>query len=236
LPGYEPKAAVPVEPAVRAMACLAVDRGGSYHVSRRLESITLDDLDDLPRRCRRCVFWELDPVGQAQALEIGDPAFEKEVWVSSVLLQWGACGKIVYADGAPVGHLLYAPSAYVPRSLTFPTSPVSADAVLLITAFVRAEYAGSGVGRMLVQDLARDLTGRGVKAVEAFGDLKWSEPACLVPAEFLLAVGFKTVRPDPRYPRLRLELRTALCWREDVEAALDQLLDSMQPDEALRPA
>jgi hypothetical protein len=47
-------------------------------VSRRVVNITLDNLDDLPIRCRRCVFWELDPVARARAEEAGDTAFEKE--------------------------------------------------------------------------------------------------------------------------------------------------------------
>jgi len=64
-----------------------------------------------------------------------------------------------------------------------------------------------------------------VKAVEAFGDARpGSEPGCLVPADFLRSVGFKTVRPHPRWPRLRIELRSAMTWKEDVEAALEQLL------------
>jgi hypothetical protein len=205
-------------------------------VSRRLASITLDNLDDLPPRCRRCVFWELDPVSQARAIEVGDPALEKEAWISSVLLEWGSCGKIIYVDGAPAGYLTYAPPSYAPRSVAFPTSPVSADAVLLMTANVMSEFAGGGLGRMLVQGLAKDLTRRGIKAIEAFGDNKWTQPSCVVPVDFLLSVGFKTVRPHVRYPRLRLELKTALSWREDVEVALERLLGSMSPERPLRLA
>lgn len=204
-------------------------------MSRRLVSITLDNLDDLPQRCRRCVFWELDPNGHERAERAGDAGLEKEAWVSSVLLDWGSCGKIVYADDLPAGYVLYAPPMYVPRSVAFPTSPVSADAVLLTTAHIRPEFAGGGFGRMLVQGMAKDLTRRGVKAVEAFGDLRWNGPACVVPAEYLLAVGFKTVRPHHRFPRLRLEIKTALSWREDVEVALERLLSSMAPEGALRP-
>ena len=89
---------------------------------------------------------------------------------------------------------------------------------------------------MLVQGLAKDLTRRGIKAIEAFGDSKWTQPSCVVPVDFLLAVGFKTVRPHVRYPRLRLELKTALSWREDVEVALERLLGSMQPERPLRLA
>lgn len=204
-------------------------------MSRRLVNITLDNLDDLPRRCRRCVFWELDPVQRERAEEAGDTALEKEAWVSSVLLDWGSCGKLVQVDGVSAGYMLFAPPAYVPRSVAFPSSPVSADAVLLMTAQLRAEFTGGGLGRMLVQGVAKDLTRRGVRAIEAFGDLKWQSPQCVLPAEYLLAVGFKTVRPHARFPRLRLELKTTLSWREDVEYALERLLGSMTPDVALRP-
>ena len=86
-------------------------------MSRRLASLTLDNLDDLPRRCRRCVFWELDPLARDVAEEAGDIALEKEAWVSATLLEWGSCGKLLYVDSAPAGYLLYAPPAYVPRSL-----------------------------------------------------------------------------------------------------------------------
>jgi hypothetical protein len=150
------------------------------------------------------------------------------------------------------GYVMFAPPAYVPRSMAFPTSPVSPDAVLLTTAHVVAAFAGGGLGRMLVQGVARDLTKRGIKAIEAFGDAKFGEvdermggegrvggearTGCLAPADFFLSVGFKTVRPHPRYPRLRLELRTALSWKSDVEYALEKLLGSMTPDALLRPA
>lgn len=204
-------------------------------MSRRLVSITLDNLDDLPRRCRRCVFWELDPVSRDRADEAGDSKLEKEAWVSSVLLDWGSCGKIIYLDDVPAGYVLYAPPLYVPRSTGFPTSPVSADAVLLTVAHLLPEFAGGGLGRMLVQGVVKDLTRRGVKAVEAFGDLRWDGPGCVVPADYLLAVGFKTVRPHRRFPRLRLDIKTALSWREDVEVALERLLESMTPERALRP-
>jgi hypothetical protein len=199
-------------------------------VTRRLVSITLDNLDDLPKRCRRCVFWELDPVSHARAEEVGDPALEKEAWISSTLLEWGSCGKIAYVDGAPAGYVLYAPPMYVP------TSPVSADAVLLMTANIMSEFTGGGLGRMLVQGVAKDLTRRGVKAIEAFGDLRSEGLSCVLPADYLLAVGFKTVRPHLHYPRLRLELKTAVSWREDVEVALERLLGSVSPERALRLA
>ncbi|MDQ1290062.1 MAG: family N-acetyltransferase [Actinomycetota bacterium] len=206
-------------------------------MGRRLAPLTLDTLPDLPDPCRKCIVWELDPVAARRAREAGDTAFEKEAWVSATLLEWGSCGRIAYVDDDPAGFVLYAPPAFVPRSMSFPTSPVSADAVLLMTARVLTGYTGGGLARMLIQAAAKDLTRRGVKAIEAFGLASGAgeepvagEPgsACLVPADLLLAVGFKTVRHHQRYPRLRLELKSALSWREDVEQALERILGSVR--------
>lgn len=244
-------------------------------LSRRVANLTLDNLGDLPVRCRTCVFWELDPVAGQAAAEAGDLALEKEAWLSATLLDWGSCGKIVYVDSLPAGYLTYAPPTHVPRSMAFPTSPVSGDAVLLMTGRVAPEFAGTGLGRVLVQTAAKDLTRRGVRAIEAFGRIdrpgaggparpdgadgadgqsdrldqppeedpdgpsaryaRTTRSTCVVPADFLLAVGFKTVRPHHRFPRLRLDLRTAVSWRADVEVALERLLGSMSPEPAFRP-
>lgn len=227
-------------------------------MSRRLVNLTLDTLEDLPHPCRACVFWELDPVAARAACATGDPELEKEAWLSQTLLEWGSCGTLIYVDDKPAGYVMYAPPAYLPGGRSFPTSPASPDAALLANAYVSSAHVGGGLGRMLIQGAARDLTKRGVKAIEAFGDARepnqdyggdarYGEPdptvetsgRCVAPADFYLAVGFKTVRPHPRYPRLRLELRTALSWRSDVESALERLLDTVTPERLLgsvRPA
>lgn len=204
-------------------------------MGRQLVPLTLDNLPDLPRRCRACVFWELDPVSGEAAVRAGRPEMEKEAWISAVLLEWGSCGRVVHVDDKPVGFVLYAPPAYVPRSVAFPTSPVSPDAVQLMTAWLNPGYQGQGLGRVIVQSVAKDLLRRGFKAIEAFGAAEWTEPACVIPADHLLSVGFKTVRPHHTYPRMRLELRSTVSWREDVERALDQLLGAVQKEPALRP-
>jgi GNAT superfamily N-acetyltransferase len=213
-------------------------------VARRLVSITLDNLGDVPHRCRSCVFWELDPVSGERACASGGTDLEKEAWLSDTLLEWGSCGHLLYVDSVPAGYVLYAPAAYVPRALAFPTSPVSPDAVLLMTARLMPEFAGGGLGRMLVQAVARDASRRGIKAIEAFGRIDRKpddgnddppprppvrgDYSCLLPADYLLAVGFKTVRPHPRTPRLRLDIKSVASWREDVEYALDKLFGSIQ--------
>ncbi|MGX7823755.1 GNAT family N-acetyltransferase [Actinokineospora sp. 24-640] len=197
-------------------------------MSRRVVGVTLDNLEQLPKQCRSCVYWELAPHLKEQAEEFGTTELEKEAWVSSVLLEWGSCGRIVYSEKLPVGFVFYAPPNAVPRASAFPTSPISPDAVVLTGFHVLPEFRKGGLGRLLVQSVAKDLTRRGVRAIETFGDMDPDEDhSCVVPAEFLSSVGFKTVRPHPRWPRLRLELRSAITWKEDVEAALERLLGTV---------
>ncbi len=92
-------------------------------MGRRLVPLTLDNLPDIPNRCRSCVFWELDPVSGQAAVKADTAALEKEGWISAVLLDWGSCGRVVYVDDVPVGFVLYAPPAYVPARRHFPRAP-----------------------------------------------------------------------------------------------------------------
>ena len=130
---------------------------------------------------------------------------------------------MAYVDGRFAGYITYAPAHLVPRALAFPTAPVSRDAIVLVTARIDPEYAGQGLGRVLVQSAAKDVLRRGHKALEAYGSGS-ERTDCLLPAEFLTAVGFRTARDHVTYPRLRLDLRTALRWRGEVEQAVERLL------------
>jgi GNAT superfamily N-acetyltransferase len=208
-------------------------------MTRRVDRLTLDNLDDLPVACRSCTFWELDPVRRERAMTADAGASEKEAWVSRVLLEWGSCGRVVYVDGSPAGYVLYAPPSFVPGADSFPTAPVSEDAVLMVTAMVHPEHADAGLGRVLVQAVAGDLLERGgIRAIEAFGDVstrRGTFGGCVMPADFLLRVGFKTHRSHLRYPRMRLDLRSVLTWREEVEYALERLMGAVRP-RPVRPA
>lgn len=201
-------------------------------MGRRIASVTLDNVGDLPLPCRNCVSWELGS-------SASDPA-SKDDWLSAVLLDWGSCGRIVYVDGDVAGFALYAPPEYVEGIGMAATSSISADAVLLMTARVLPAYAGGGIGRVLIQSVVKDLMRRrGVKAIEAFADMQGREQACVVPARFLTAVGFKTVQAHPRYPRLRLDLRNVLTWRDDVEVAVERWLGAIRRerrDKVVSPA
>jgi GNAT superfamily N-acetyltransferase len=212
-------------------------------VARTTVPFTLDHLDALDALgvpCRTCLFWELDPVRRGRLTDAETRAEVKDSWMSEVLRDWGSCGRVALIDGVAVGYLTYAPPSYIPGAALFSTGPPSPDAVLLSTAFVAEEYAGGGIGRLLVQGMARDLVGRGgIKAVEAFaygGSRLAPSGGCLLPAEFLARVGFKTHRPHPRTPRMRMELRSLVTWRDEVEAALERLVGVVQARKRPTPA
>ncbi|HEY5249609.1 MAG TPA: GNAT family N-acetyltransferase, partial [Dermatophilaceae bacterium] len=117
-------------------------------VGREVFSLTLDRIQDLPEPCVSCVFWELDPALVAGSMAAGQPGLDKESWLSSALLEWGSVGQIGYVDGVAAGYIAYAPPYLVPRAAAFPTAPIGADAVMLMTARVVPEYAGQGLGRV----------------------------------------------------------------------------------------
>ena len=193
--------------------------------------------------------WELDAEAARAARRLGETEFEKEVWLSGVMLTWGSAGQIVTVDDEPVGFALFAPPTAVPGASAFPTSPVSPDAVLLTTARIRQEFTGQGLARYLMEGAVRQLTRRGVRAIELFGreDVAAAQtdgprssdgadgadgadepdeaalPKCLLPAGFAREVGFQDVAPHHRYPRLRYELARDLGWKAEVEAALEKL-------------
>ena len=203
-------------------------------MSRRIVPLTLDTLDELPTPCRSCLFWELGPIADPKQIPQDEAQLEKEAWLSATLLEWGSCGKIAYVAGVPAGYALFAPPGFVPRAAAFPTSPVSGDAVLLMVAKVLPEWSSSGIGRMLAQAVAAELLPRGVKAIEAFGSTGDGSRGCLLPADYLRSVGFKTVRPHPIYPRLRMELKSTVSWRYDVEYALEKIFGT-GPARSLTP-
>lgn len=204
-------------------------------MSRKVVALSSEHLVALSAPCRSCLFWELDPVRRAR-VEPGDALQEKQDWLRRVQREWGECGRVVLVNDEPVGYLTYAPESFVPAASGFPTAPVSPDAVVLTMTYVDPGHARGGLGRVLVQAMARDLVQRGdVRAIEAFGDLRGpgrpEDPArrCLVPVDFLTSVGFLVHRPHVSTPRLRMDLRTTVPWRSEVEAALERLVGVVRP-------
>jgi hypothetical protein len=146
-------------------------------VSARITPLRLEAFEHLPKHARRCVFWEVDPATLGNQDHLADPEFEKEAWLSMVMLEWGSCGQIATAvadDRSPaeppcLGYVLYAPPRAVPRAQRFPTAPVSADAVLLTSMGIERGQAAADLPHGLIARVIDELVRRGVRALEAFG-------------------------------------------------------------------
>ena len=147
-------------------------------MSVRIMPLRLEAFEQLPKHARRCVFWELDPSTLQGEDHLADPEFEKEAWLSMVMLEWGSCGQVATkepTEGADsddeepcLGYVLYAPPGAVPRAQRFPTGPVSADAVLLTSMGIEPGQT-DGLTHSLISQVVTELVRRGVRALEAFG-------------------------------------------------------------------
>lgn len=146
-------------------------------MSARITPLRLEAFDQLPKHARRCVYWEVDPATLGPEEQLADPEFEKEAWLSMVMLEWGSCGQVATAapadsgqsEAACLGYAFYAPPRTVPRAHRFPTAPVSADAVLLTSMRVEPGPAADELPYSLVARVVDELVRRGVRALEAFG-------------------------------------------------------------------
>ena len=235
-------------------------------VAARITPLRLEAFKQLPKHARRCVYWEVDPSTLPADDHLSDPEFEKEAWLSMVMLEWGSCGQLAvrcadsdaglieipHSDEPCLGYAFYAPPRAVPRARTFPTGPVSADAVLLTSLGVESGHGNEYLPRSLIAAVVGDLVRRGVRALEAFGrtaevaelldpsrvppDLQpvvdvlgdCAVDQCVLDADLLADAGFVVVTQHRYFPRLRLELEQGLGWKADVEAALERLLESAQ--------
>lgn len=206
-------------------------------MGRRVAPLTLDLLDRLDPAespCRTCLTWALDPVRRSR-VDPGGRTEAKDGWVSELLREWGSCGRVVLLEDDPVGVVLYAPPGLVPGAASVPTAPASPDAVLVTCVWVHPEQRGRGLGRLLVQGMARDLVARGgaPRAIEAFARSGPGAPECVVPVDFWLRTGFRTHRAHPVVPRVRMDLRSTVTWMEEVEAALERLVGVVRPPRAV---
>ncbi|MET0450927.1 MAG: acetyltransferase [Mycobacterium sp.] len=169
-------------------------------MSARITQLRLEAFEQLPKHARRCVFWEVDPSTLHGDDHLADPEFEKEAWLSMVMLEWGSCGQLAVpcapdesdftaltssGDEPCLGFAFYAPPRAVPRAGFFPTGPVSADAVLLTSVGVESGAEGDGLTRSLMAAVVGDLVRRGVRALEAFGRtadaVELADPANVTP-------------------------------------------------------
>jgi hypothetical protein len=109
-------------------------------VTARITPLRLEGFEQLPKHARRCVFWEVDPstVGDDH---LTDPEFEKEAWLSMVMLEWGSCGQLAVTarTDVPEGEPGTRPAAGSDAGIDL-VGPVD------VAAFDAAESGISGAG------------------------------------------------------------------------------------------
>lgn len=230
------------------------------------ESLSLKTLPTCDAQTLECLFWqsaqpplpEIDnPHVFHTTRSVEDCRLEKEAWFSRVLLEWGQCGCIITEDHRMLGSAIYAPPAMVPRVASFPSGPISADAIQLLSLSTISSADSYGYRQKMVDEVVADLRDRGVKAIEAIAlandtdvevaSILAGTPAppkprasttshkyhrctlttCMIDADFLVAYGFELVGPHPRFPRYRFTIDHNHQWKADVEKALASLSDEM---------
>jgi hypothetical protein len=199
---------------------------------RELLPLTPDRVGDLVGECAPCTFWQTVPrnghAGPADPLEV------LAEWVEGVTTDWGPPGRVAYADGRPVGHVLVAPARHVVRLAAFPTAPADPSTLMLVTATTVGADAGRGVRKSLVQSAAKDALRRRSRSLEvvAARPLAVARHACVLDVAFLEKAGFHVERDHPAYPRMRIDLRTVVTLKDEAAAAITRALGRIP---AVRP-
>ena len=191
-------------------------------MSRKIVRLTLDHLDELlPRPAGpACSGSWTNRRERAEALRR-----EGRLGLRGAALG-GSCGRVAVVDDVAVGYLIYArgvcPGQRVPDG-------AGAGRGAAHHGVVEPTAAGGGLGRMLVQGMARDLIERRIRRGGFRG-----HPAAEVRGAGGLPRqrGFKTHRAHGTTPRCDGLARRP--WKDEVEAALERLPGAVRPLEARR--
>jgi len=203
-------------------------------MGRRLRPMTAADLELLPEPCGGCAFWETSVADLAAPLDHPDRAARKAEWAQEVTDHWGYCGVLAVQDDEVLGFLTLAPARLVRRLPALPTTRVSADVAVLLSAQVTEAWRGKGIGRQLVSTAAGLVARRDIRALEAVGTRR-DGPSCMMPVDWLETVGFGVVREHPVTPRLRMDLHATQRWT-GFGAAWNRLTGLVVPPSTPQPA
>lgn len=209
--------------------CLSATDSDAYSneedMARKLRPLTLADLSNSAICCSSCAYWESDEQLDVRCGVKCDEEHEAE-WYHRVAQEWGDCGRVAYEDDKVLGFIKYAPSGYFPQAWRLPVAPDDPKVPLIACMHIVPDARHHGLGTVLMRAAFRDLILRGERKVEAFGSAH--KPAVLEESpmlgmEFLLRNGFVVVKPDPRYPLLRLDLRSLAVITDNLEGVLESL-------------
>lgn len=180
----------------------------------RVEPLQPAGVPRLPPVCDRC------PLAHGQVPGTDQP------WVAAAARTYGFCGVVAHVDHRPAGHVLVSPPLHAPVRGPYASAGVSPDAAVILQFYVDPAHRGLGVGRRMVQELAAHLARRHVGGIEIRASRH--DPTCLAPPEeWLLQQGFRVLREEASWSRLRMDLRTTRSWWPSlagVEQGVRQLL------------
>jgi hypothetical protein len=124
---------------------------------------------------------------------------------------FGSYAKVLLLDEVPAAYCQFGPLSAYPRALRlrqlYPQLPDAPLPAVIACVATTTEARRSGHALRLVDDVCRDLAGRGFAAVEAYPEVHAAEDA--TPAarpQFWVRAGFALAVDDERYPVMRKEL------------------------------
>ncbi len=207
-------------------------------MNTRVRELTLDDLDNLPGRCRGCVFWQTTKAGRG-----GVPSDREaqDAWWQAIQLEWGVPGRAIWRGERMVGFALFAPPLHVQRQRVFGPA-ASEDALMLLTMWIDPDARHGGLARHLMQVVVRTAIAHDLDAVEAYGNVWSIEPeetgACVLGSGFLESVGFTLHRGDLEAPLYRIETARTARWADHVGGTLGAMVEALSRRERApaRPA
>ncbi len=176
-----------------------------------IKDITQQNLEEIPRPCRSCLYWELPEdfkrLRQQKKPQLAEE--KKKEWFIKILAEFGNCGKIVYQDKIPIGYAQFAPLSRLPQASSYESGPpgrIEDNTVFISCLYISEEkQRGKGIGVKLLNTIVRDLRNRGFKAVETFAR-RGSANNPSGPIELYLKRGFRIKdETDPEFPLVRRE-------------------------------
>ena len=176
-----------------------------------IKSITQENLGDIPRTCRGCLYWEFpeafEEILQQKRYELAEE--KKREWFIRTLREFGNCGKIVYQNKASIGYAQYAPVSNLPQAENYKSGPlgrIEDGTVFLSCLYISEEKQRKrGAGTELLNAVITDLKVRGFRAIETFAR-RGSANNPSGPVEFYLKRGFQIKdETDREFPLVRLE-------------------------------
>ena len=124
---------------------------------------------------------------------------------------FGSYAKVLVLDGTPAVYAQFGPLSAYPRARRvrelYPRLPEAPLPAVITCIATTAAARGRGHAARLVDEVCRDLGGRGFAAVEAYPEVGLAPDAtsAATPA-FWVTCGFEVAAADARYPVMRREL------------------------------